>query len=265
MERDGTIQVIDGDVPASPCFRCGSVGRTDYCGTCGARREPSGAPQAQDSTADAHFRVLASMESDKPEPYLLGFDNVLRHSARCRGCGIIGRCVDPFHSAGSPYAGLCKACVKASVLAVPPDQIKPPSRVLLPAHSYVLASFENGVRFQHDLRPPEETGLWTWTCSACGLTEQTISQFAPPADPRACPGPAPARGRLSDRLRSLVGDRIIPAEKNWRWENLLCWMDRYQREDFPIPPHWVAEALEIIAGATVPVEEKPEAPHGGAM
>ncbi len=129
-------------------------------------------------------------------------------------------------------------------------------------HRWVIASFENGTRFKYDSRPPEETGLWTWTCSACGYTEQAISQLVPPAGSTVCPGQAPARGRLSDRLRSLIGDRIIPAEKSWRWENLLCWMDRYQREDFPLPPHWITEALEIAAGATVPVEVKPEAPHG---
>lgn len=116
-----------------------------------------------------------------------------------------------------------------------------------PAHSYVLVSFENGVRFKHDQRPSEETGLWTWTCSACGLTEQTISQFAPPADPRTCPGRAPARGKISDRFRLFLGGREVLAEKKVRFENLLCWMDRYQEADFPIPPHWVSEALEIMA------------------
>lgn len=118
-----------------------------------------------------------------------------------------------------------------------------------PAHSWVIASFENGTRFRNDPRPPEETGLWTWTCSACGFTGQAISSANPPVHSPSCVSRSTRRGKISDRFRSFLGGREVPAEKKWRFENLLLWMDRYQEEDFPIPPHWVSEALEIMAGA----------------
>ena len=113
-------------------------------------------------------------------------------------------------------------------------------------HRWVIVFFENGARFKLDPRPPEEVGLWTWTCSACGFTEQTISQLAPPVGAPECPGRA-AGGSLSDRFRSLMGSRQVPAESVERFENLLRWMDLYQREKFQVPLHWIAEVLGIMA------------------
>ncbi len=114
------------------------------------------------------------------------------------------------------------------------------------AHSWVLASFQNGVRLGHDPRPPEETGLWTWTCSACGFTDQAIGSVVPPANSPACVSRSARPGKISERFRSFLSGREVSDQNKCRFENLLCWMDRYQEEDFPIPPHWVSEALAIM-------------------
>lgn len=197
------------------------------------------------------------MECDKAEPYLLGFDNVPRHSAaqsnapkylehsvevqsgrpvaplsrmemaRYGATAIepvlerstradpspvfsgqaIGRALriaqekqlngmettKPF----APDQGSVLASVTTGELDAPVNQgcgLEAP-----PAHSWVIASFENGMRFQHDPRPFTETGLWTWTCSACGFTERSISSVDPPTHSPSCVSRSTRRGKISER------------------------------------------------------------------
>lgn len=116
-------------------------------------------------------------------------------------------------------------------------------------HDWRIVGFEPGFRREGDPRFAEEAGTLVWACSLCGSIVRSIASQPPAHRAKNCipplPQPLPRRW-LSEIFRSMVGDHKVATDKSQRFDRLLSWMDLYQEDGVPIPPHWVSEALEIM-------------------